>query len=262
MRFLSAIFAFVVFGFTAYGQNDFFIYQIKGEPYLEVNDSIKSASKGSLLTNGTDLIMNRDDEVQFINEQGDIFELISTGTFNHKDLMTVPAKENNSSFSRKVFSFVWKEFTNNIAFYNNKSGVVYRGDEYPPMIIPSGNASILSDEIQFEWRPLKDKKKNYYLLLKDVTSGNITTIGTPSTALFLTVDNNLLKPGTTYEWTITETRLPNMEKLEFRSFDILSPEDLRSKASEIKNLNASLFKLGFTRDEIRRILCEDYKLCY
>ena len=51
-------------------QSDFFVYKVSGEPYIEVNDSIKSVTKGSVLNKDTFLTMNRIDIVLFLDEKG------------------------------------------------------------------------------------------------------------------------------------------------------------------------------------------------
>ena len=246
----------------SHAQQDYFVYAVKGEPYLEVNDSIKPVNKGSILDQYTQITMNRDDEVQFINEQGDLFELYQTGTFKNTDLQQIQPKKNNTSFTRKLFSYVWKEFTYNLASRNNKSGVVYRGDDIILMRYPADSIQIFADQIRFEWLPIETKEKDYYFVLKDKSSGLVTTIGTPATSLALTVDQNLLKLGADYEWAITETRFANLEKIPFYGFRLLDEKEFKSKQLEIQQLTKDLKQLGFSNSEVREICCKDYKFCY
>ena len=54
----------------AFSQQDFFVYQVKGEPYIEVNDSIKSITRGTNIDKNTIVNMNKNDMIYFINDKG------------------------------------------------------------------------------------------------------------------------------------------------------------------------------------------------
>ena len=254
------LFNFFVFQ-VAISQSYFVVHRVQGEPYIEVNDSIKSVTKGSLLDKGTLLTMGRSDNIHFINNEGDLFKLFQTGSFSHSDLEKILPIENNSSFLRKSLSYAWKELTNTLPTRNNKSGVVYRGEELIFKLNPVDSAFIAGNEIHFEWKPKEGKEKNYYFILKDVSRGLTTTIGTPSTNLNLIVDGTLLKYGNQYEWTVTETQLPEKD-FPFSSFEIGSKEEIKNSMQKIKQIYAFLSKNGYSRDEIRRISCQEFKICY
>ena len=246
----------------SFGQDDFFVFMFQGEPYLEVNDSIKVVTRGSQITKGTKLIMNRDDVLHFINDEGDLFELFETGTFEIAELQQVPAKKNNSSFARNLLRYAWDDFTNSLASRNNKSGVVVRGDDILLMRFPADSIQIFANEVRFEWKPIETKEKDYYFILKDKASGKVTVIGTPATTLALGVDDNLLKPGGSYQWAITETRYANLDKTTFYDFKLLTQEEFGAKEKDIKQLTKDLLKLGFDKKQVRQIICSDYKVCY
>ena len=71
---------------NAISQQNLFVYKVEGQPYIEVNDSVKSISKGSVIDSNTFVIMNRDDVLYFINSKGNKFELDKTGKFSYDDL--------------------------------------------------------------------------------------------------------------------------------------------------------------------------------
>ncbi len=256
---------FTVFIFVtqyAISQQDFFIYKVKGEPYIEVNDSIKTVTKGSILSSNTFLNMNSDDVVHFIDDKGGMYELLNTGTYSYSDLQKIPAIKDNTSFTRKVYSYVWKEFTNNMPTRSNKSGVVYRGDDEILMSYPADSVSVFGGEIRFGWQPKKNKENGYYFMLRDVETGSIITMGTPATSLSLMVDDNLLKTGKQYEWTITETRFPNLKETLFYQFRLLTEDEFKAKQGDIKRINSFLKQLGYNKAEIRETRCQDFKICY
>lgn len=260
-RYLLVLPGFLLVFQLALPQQEFIVHRVKGEPYLEVNDSIKSVTKGSILNANTFLKMNRDDVVNFVDENGDMFQLIKTGTYSYKDLKEIPAVENNSSFLRNSLSYLWKEFTNTMPARNNKSGVVYRGDEIIQILYPKDSSSIIGNEVRFAWKPIKNKEKDYYFMLRDIETGLITTIGTPSTSVSITVDNNLLILGKQYEWTVTETKYPD-SNIPFYHFNLLTEKEIKDKQKEIKQIMSFLKQQGYNSIEIREVIFQDFKICY
>jgi len=247
----------------AISQQDFFVYRVNGEPYIEVNDSIKSITRGSKIDKNTMVKMNKNDMIYFINDKGEIFELNSAGEYTYHDLQKIPAITDNTSFTQNLLSYLWKEFTNNIdEKRDNKNGVVYRGDNIVLMRHPADSIKIFNSEIKFEWNNIKDKVKEYYFLLKDVDTDQITKIGTHSTSISLFVDGSILKEGSHYKWAITETKYPNYNKTVFYNFTLLSQAQFEALAKEIKSISNFLKELDFDKKEIRKIICQDYKICY
>ncbi|NND12275.1 MAG: hypothetical protein HKN96_13825 [Flavobacteriaceae bacterium] len=244
-----------------FSQQEFIVYKVKGEPYLKINDSVQSVTKGSVIDEAATLIMKRDDELHYIDSKGDIYELYETGSFNYQALQKRTAFKENTSFMRNLFSYVWKELTYNMASRNNKSGVVYRGDALVLMRYPADSISIYSNNIRFEWEPIENKEKDYFFILREVNGDTKTVIGTPSTSLALTTDNILLRKGHDYEWTISETKYPD-SKTRYYSFKLGTDDDFKTKAADIKQISLTLKKLGFTKAEIREAICQDYKICY
>ena len=245
----------------AHSQTSFVVHMVEGEPYLKVNDSTKAVTKGALLDKNIVLIMGRDDVVHFINDEGELYRLLDTGSFSYKDLQNIPTAQNSPSFLKESWSYLWKEFTNTLAVRNKKSGVVYRGEKLVVKLNPVDSAFVAGNEIRFEWVPKEDKEKDYYFILRDVSSGLTTTIGTPSTNLTLIVDGALLKYGNQYEWTIAETKLPEKD-FPFSSFKIGTKEEIKNSMQKIKQIYAFLSKNGYSKEEIRKISCQEFKICF
>ncbi len=242
-------------------QNDLFVFRFSGQPFIKVNDSIRPLTKGTALSQSTSLIMNRDDILQFIDEQGNLFQLVSTGKFSQKELLKIPAMKNNSSITQKSFSWLWKEFTNNMALRNNKSGVVYRGD-YLNLIGPLNNVDVYSSEITFEWEAKENKKNAYYFLLRDTETNIVTKIGTVTNSVTLFIDNSLIKYGKSYEWAVVETKFPSLKKLEFNRFNVRTQKDFEELETEIASISRLLNDIGLDDQEIKDIMCVDFKKCF
>ena len=259
------LFVFFTFFFivqNAISQQDFIVYKINGEPSFKLNDSIKSITKGSMIKRNTLVVMNKNDKLHFINDKGEIFELNKAGEFSHNDLQKISAIEDNTTFARKYLSYVWKEMTNNMATRNDKSGVVYRGDAIVLMRYPADSIKIYYSEIKFEWKSIKNKTKEYYFILKDIDTDKTTKIGILTTSISLFVDGAILKQGGNYKWAIVETKYPNYNKTVFYNFKILNKTEFETLGKEIKEISIFLKGLGFSKKEIRKIICQDYKICY
>lgn len=259
------IFVFLIFFFVVQNgisQQNFFVYKINGAPYISVKDSVKSISKGSVIGKNSLVVMHENDKLLFINDKGEIFELGKKGKFLYRDLKKIPAIEDNTSFARKYLNYVWKEMTNNMATRNDKSGVVYRGDEIVLMRYPADSIKIYYSEIKFKWDSIKDKTKEYYFVLKDVDTDKTIMIGTHDTSITLFVDDVILKQGSNYKWAIVETKYYNDSKTVFYNFKILDKTEFEVFEGEIKEISKFFAKLGLTKKEIRKNICQDYKICY
>lgn len=248
--------------FVSHSQNEFFVYLLKGEPYIEQNDSIKPIYKGSILSKGAKLIINKKDVVHYIDDKGELYKVSKSGKYKFKDLKKIDTKKNSSSFSKTYLTYLWKQFTNEIANKKNKSGVVYRGDDILLMQTPVDNAKVYASEIRFKWKAVLNKTKNYYFFLKDVETGTVTKFGTPTNELTLFIDNTILKQGKSYQWTITETKYLDLNKAEFYNFKLINTSEFQAFEPKIKELTTFLKSLNLSKKEIKATICEDYKIYY
>ena len=260
----TSLFLLVTFlSLNLFSQDDFYVNKFEGIPYLKVNDSIKQVTKGLPIKKNDVLTLNDDDIVHFINKEGDEHIIDNPGDYSYSKLLEVPAIENPSSFTKTYINWMWGKFRNNKVDKRSRSGYVVRGDDILLMQYPVDSAKVYGDEVSFKWNAIKDKEKNYYLVLKDVETDEIKIIiGTPATSLTLMVDNNLLKLGHDFEWAITETKYPTKDKTIFYSFSLMEESDFKALNSEIKSIISYLKLQGLDRSEIQKTLCEAYKICY
>ena len=254
---------FLVVGIPLMAQNNFFVYKYDGQPYVIENDSVKSITIGLNINKRSTLVINDNESILFINEAGEVFNLNEEGEYSYKQLSKIKPQENTSSFVKKMFQYLWKDFTNMAYERKNIAGVVYRGDGIALMKHPADSIKIYYSEIKFEWDSIKDKTKEYYFILKDLDTDKTIKIGTLATSVSLFVDSFILKDGGNYKWAITETKYPNYKKTVFYNFKILNKSEFEAlEKEEIKEISKFLEKLGFSKNEIRKTICQDYKICY
>ncbi len=242
-------------------QSNFYAYKIEGKPTMLLNDTLRKVSKGTKIPKKSSVQLNKNDKLLFINESGELFKLAEAGKYMYNDLKNKTAIKDKSSFTKKYFSYVWKQFTNNTT-NKTKTGVVYRIDNIVLMQQPADSIKIYFPEIQFSWNRTKEENETLYFILKEKGKNHITKIGTNNTSLTLFIDNQLLKRGKEYQWAVSKTKYPNFEKVKFYHFELLDSKQFKAIQEELSELTKGLEKLGFSQIEIKQMICEDYKMCY
>ncbi|AOW20330.1 hypothetical protein [Urechidicola croceus] len=245
----------------SYSQKSFFVYNVEGSPIFKVNDSIKPINKGTKIDTKSSLTISKTDTILIINGLGELFKISKEGNYLFKDLEKLKSEKNNSSFTKKYFNYIWNQFTNNTK-NNTQTGVVYRTDNLTLMLKPLDSIKIHFPEIKFVWNmnPLENKEL-YFILLENETN-HVTKIGTTNNTITLFIDNHILHRGKTYKWTVSETKYPDLESIEFYNFELLDNDTFKSMQLEIGEITSDLEKLGFQTEMIKRMICEDYKVCF
>ena len=256
-------FSFIIgCAFSLQAQDEFFVYLLKGEPYIDQNDSIKPISRGSIIEKNAKLILGKKDVVHYIDDEGELYKVSKKGSFKFNELKKIDPKANSTSFSKNYFTYLWNQFTNAVDNKKNKSGVVYRGDDIFLMQNPTDSAKVYASEIRFEWKKIPKKKKDYYFILKDVETGHVIKLGTPSNELTLFVHDSIIKQGKSYQWAITETKYFNENEVAFYNFSILNKSEFKALEPKINELSNYLKSLGLNKKEIKATISEDYKIYY
>lgn len=263
LHFLKHSFFFFLFSSVLFtnAQNNFYVYKTEGKPTIIVNDTLQKIYKGTKISEKSIVTLKNGDKLMLINKKGNLFKIPNAGKYKFSDIEKIKSVENNSSLTSDYFAYVWKQFTNNKA-KKLKTGVVYRTDNITLMLQPADSIKIYFPEVKFTWSTHPKEKKTLYFILKEKNDSHITKIGTESDNLTLFVDNELLSRGKTYEWTVSETKYPNFEDVKFYNFELLDTQKFRETQEKMAKITSELKKLGFENDEIKRMLCEDYKVCY
>ena len=240
-------------------QDTLMVFKVNGSPILKVNDSLKSLSKGSKISSNAIVSLKANDDLLLINEKGACYKIDEPREYKFSEVLNHPVAEDNSSFTKKYFTYVWNQFVKNTKS-KAKIGVVIRG---VPVILlqPNDSSMIYISKIKFVW-DIKSIQEESFFLLRDIETDHLSKFGVTSSSLTLFVDNQILKKGKAYQWAISDQDFPNLEQVEFYNFSLLTSDELKLLEPDIDLFKKELSAFGFTSDEIRTLLCTDYKICY
>ena len=240
----------------SFGQNDYVIFNRKGEVKFNDTKNLKAALKGSLIKRDYSLYFKPNDTLVLINSDGNSFLISKPGTYTYMDISQFEMKHENASFSRKYFNYVWNQLTNK-AKAKTKVGLVYRNDNVK-LLNPTDSVMVFARNLKFEWS--SDKPNNYFFL-RDYETLHITKIGVSGSYLELFVDNEILVAGKTYQWTIADNEYPDLDLISFNTFTLGTSEDYKKLKEELNVFKKDLKSLGLSESEIKTSLCRDYKVC-
>lgn len=239
------------------GQNSLVVFKTEGRPMLKVKDSLKTLSKGSEIAKDAIISLKEAENVLAIDELGNCYKTNRTGDYTFTDLLNSPTTADNSSFTKKYLTYIWNQFTNQNTT-KSKTGVVFRNDNFT-LLQPTDNVKFFAPEIEFVWNI--DAEVSYFML-KDLSSSHITKFGVSGNSLTMFVDNVILTKGNSYEWTVSDKKFPNLEETEYFSFSILTNEEFAALKSDLDAFKTDLSAIGFSTEEIKQLMCSDYKICY
>lgn len=241
---------------TTFAQHTYYVFKKSGEPLFDAN---KNVERGTYFQEQDTLKLRGDDYVMLVNQEGELFELNIPNTYSFKDIFGYKVKMEYTSFTKKYFTYVWRQFTNKRKS-KQEAGVVYREGRNIQAKMPVDSAKIYKPNVWFSWDNKTDNSLVYFFL-KDLESGHMTKIGTRSDSLLLQIDNNLLKPGNRYEWSVASSSFPNLNELEFNALAVINDEEYLNIKEEVTILIKTFKILGFSKAEIQEAICLDYKFC-
>lgn len=240
----------------ALAQNKFYVFKKTGEPFFKIDTPIQ---RGTVFKNTDTLTLHKLDTVYLINQLGELFELNKPQQYVYSALQKYRKQSDNESFTSKYFSYVWRQFTNQ-QNTRQQPGVVYREKRGVTLLEPKDSIKMNVPKIEFSWKNSTDSLTTYFHL-QDLETKHITKIGTSSNTLILYRDNTVLKPGHRYQWTVSTTPFPDYKNANFNSFKLLTNEAFIELQKEMKTLVYALKMLGFSENDIKEIICLDYKFC-
>ena len=257
IKYLSLIALLLCSVFIGSAQSNLMVFKVNGSPILKVKDSLRSLSKGSEISSNAIVSLRANDDLLLINEKGNCYKIDEPREYEFSEILKHPFAEDNSSFTKKYFTYVWNQFVKNTK-RKSKSGVVFRGDKIN-LLQPRDSIRFNTPEVKFVWS--SDSEESIFHL-KNMETGHISKIGVTGNSLTLFIDNEILEKGKSYKWAISDDKFPNYEQVEFYSFTILTRDEFRLLKPDIDMFKKELSALGFTSNEIKSMLCIDYKICY
>ena len=253
----SACVLFLLSTIGVHAQNSLVVFKIEGRPMVKVNDSLQTLSKGSAITNGAVITLRESENLLAVDDQGNCYKTNRTGDYTFSELLSAAVPADNSSFTKKYLTYVWNQFTNQNSA-KTKTGVVFRNENFT-LLQPMDSVKFFTPEINFVWNI--DAEVSYFML-KDLTTGHISKFGVSGNSLTLFVDNSILTKGSIYQWTVSDKKFPDLEQIEYFNFSIITNEEFAALKPELDAFKSDLSAIGLSTDEIKQLLCSDYKICY
>lgn len=241
---------------TIRAQQGYFVFKKKGRPALNLNTLLE---RGSQLLQSDTLYLGKEDYVLLVNELGELFEIAKPNRYAFSAISDYRRRLDSDSFTEKYFAYVWKQFTNRIK-KKQESGVVYREERNVKLISPMDSVMMFAPELRFAWQNTSDTTALYFFL-RDLKTGHLTKIGLSGEHIKLTLDNQLLKSGQSYEWSASTEAFPNLNQLKFNRLTLLTKEEFEQLEKEMDALIKAFILLGFNEAEIQEAICQDYKFC-
>ncbi|TDT46495.1 hypothetical protein CLV90_0546 [Maribacter spongiicola] len=237
-------------------QNSYYVFKKSGKPFLNIDAPVL---RGSVIGTSDVLLLHKKDTVFLINEVGELFELKQANSYAYNSLKNYKKQEEADSFTKKYFSYVWKQFTNQQKT-RQRPGVVYREDRNIKLLSPKDSIKKYVPEIFFKWKNNTDSTKVYFHL-QEVETNHIFKIGLTGNEIKLYRDNFILKNGRDYKWAVTKEPYPNFSEVKFNNFELLNKDSYLALKKEMETLTLALQLLGFSDEDIKTAICLDYKFC-
>ncbi len=252
---LVGVFFFFITGSVCFAQN-YYVFKKRGKPTINKTETL---NRGSVFSDADTLHLGENDYVLFVNKIGDLFEISKSNIYAFSAITDYKKKIEKESLTQKYFVYVWQQFTNQHK-RKQEAGVVYREERNIALITPIDSVKTGSPEVKFSWNNKTDKE-DLFFFLRDLKTKHLSKIGLTGNALTLSVDNFILKPGQSYEWSVSEFPFPNLNELQFNQLNVLTKEEYQNSLKEINAIIIAFKYLGFSEAEIQEVICSDYKLC-
>ena len=259
--FSRLITAFCLFGTVvlfAQEKDNYCVFQVVGNPML-IDAEPEPLEKGMFVYPKHSLSLSEGDKVILTDGEGVLYEIDKKVTMPYARIERYTKKEKQSAFTLEYLKYVWQKLWKREEKQN--IGVVFRAPNYTQPIAPLDSVQIFSQEIAFEWEDPKSKELRHFYLQEEGVQG-MTKLATNGNKILIPVDGKFLKSGISYRWSITSETNPEMENLEFRSFEVLQKEMFESKLKEYNAVRLEFMALGLSEAQIKRSFCEDLKLCF
>lgn len=240
----------------SFGQSNYYVYKKEGKPVL---NTIKNLERGGLFSESDTLFMAAQDYVLLVNESGELFEINKPNKYAYSAIVDYKRKFESNSFSKKYFTYVWKQFTNQLK-RKQQAGVVYREERNIELVSPVDSLRLFSPEVRFTWQNRTDSTEVFFFL-RNLNTKHLAKIGLKGNTMVLNLDNFILKSDETYEWSLATEPFPNLNELKFNRLDLLSKAKYEKLKTDMNAIVKVFTILGYSESDVKKAICQDYKLC-
>lgn len=244
------------FSLTLKAQDSLCVFNIKGNAYCKISDSLKTLTIGAFITNKTTLIVDNFTKIVAVSARGETYKIEASGNYNFDAIKKL--KTNNAqSLTTKYFKLIWDEFLNGSP---NKSvmGGVFRGDIL--MEYPRDSTKWASSKITLQWKTVREISE-YFIFIRNTKTGQILKLSTNGSQISLYKNQHIFSEGMLFEWAVTTQEFPNLKNIPFFSFTLIDKKAYVDLRLHYREFIKDLASLGLTNAEIETLICNRYGLC-
>ncbi|CAN0580724.1 unnamed protein product, partial [Ectocarpus sp. 12 AP-2014] len=101
----------------------------------------------------------------------------------------------------------------------------------------------------------------FYFFLRNKTTKAVLKLGVSGTKIKLYKNMSIFNDSTEFEWTIDTREYPDLENIGWNRFEIVPSDIIQKKKEEYTLIVDDLKDLGWKKLEIKRELCQNFRLC-
>ncbi|PHQ28387.1 hypothetical protein [Leeuwenhoekiella nanhaiensis] len=240
----------------AQAQDSLYVYQTEGIVLKGKLNAKTRVQKGALLTPQVKVELQPQASLTAISKDGLLYTANDPGLYTHAMLLKRKTQVYPKNLSANYFKYIWSELLGN-STKPTQIGGVFRGESL--MLFPADRSHIAGSRLEFRW--LQDAPEaSGYLFIREAEGEAVLKLESNGSSLAF-YDNPFFEEGKSYEWAVTTEAFPNLSNLRFFSFKHITKAEYEVlREAFISELNNPLLA-GLSKQELEKLLCEEYGLC-
>ena len=242
---------------TISAQDSLCVFGTKGTVFKQLYSKKIPLGKGDIISIKDKLTVLPNSQLTALGKVGDLYVISKQGTYSFKNILQFKQEKAAKNVTSLYLKYLWNELTHK----NEKKalvGGVFRGAVL--MKSPKDSTIIANSKVTLEWRS-NGIDSLYYVFIKNKKTNSVFKFETNGSHLVFEKENPIFEGSTEFEWFVTTEAFPNINNIPFYTFTKLNYEDYEKLKNSYQDLVTDLRAFGYNEDEIKNILCSQYKLC-
>ena len=236
--FLRIILVVLLGNLDSFAQDQFYVYRLNGNLTITEDNVRIKAVKGTRIGNSSTFSLGSSTNLILVNSKGKLFKVPNNKFYDYSSLNELSPLKSINFIHRKYLEYVWRKFRNK-SKYKSNYGLVYRDFNSMKLIQPKIKETIYESSIIFKW-VANTNNESTYVLLKDNTSGKLSSFNVNTDSLNLEIDGLDIKFGGEYSWTVSNTSNFDIDELVFFDFKIATKKEQEEFKNHIEDLYSAL----------------------